>query len=170
MTTVSLWYRGVRLQRHGEGSGYFPGSFGPPWSGLWLVEDKLRSWNDSLAWLDAELGYVPLEKHHIHALPPHYCKDCGERDLLSWDAATRERLQATGLCFSCLHWADFLRDMERGPRRMFISGGVAYSIGDQYKGDGHGGRRFHVVWPDGQLSDTRNLWCAGEVDEHWRPK
>lgn len=173
--TLGLWYRGVSLQRVRVG-GHL--AFWGVWEGgelteYWVVgnSDRMLSWNDALAWIDQVMEDEPFpdrEKHHDHALPAHYCTECGQRDLLGWMDSVRDKLLATGLCHSCLHWAEYAQAQGARSWKHFVANGVAYTIGDTYKGDGYGGRQFHITWPCGHVEDTRNLWCSGDVPEHWR--
>lgn len=162
----SMWYRGVQLHQLPARS---PEGYERE-SGLWTgCGDRVRTWNDALAWIDL-VACDDLARHYSNALPAHICTDCGERDLLCWEKGTLAKLQATGLCFGCLIWAERARDMRRQPWKYPIVNGTAYTIADQYKGDGFGGDRFTLLWPDGHVEDTRNLWHSGDVPAHWRER
>lgn len=177
MTSTGLWYRGVSLQRVGLGRGHMcpPWDMGAPWTDYWVTRhgDQICTWNEILGWVDKvqeDEPFPDMEKHHDNALPPHYCVDCGQRDLLGWEDRTREKLEATGLCFDCLHWAQARKAMAGKSWKHFVSKGSFYTIGDTYEGGGFGGTRWHVTWPCGHVEDTKNLWHGGDVPEHWRER
>jgi hypothetical protein len=158
-------YRGVHLQRLLANR---------EWTELWLVGHgaRLFTWNAALAWIDELMEDDDLPKQW----PPHICSDCGKRDLLEWIPEVRVQLLELGICHSCLHWVDVLRDMCRILSRTFVAEGTAYTIGRAYKGGGFGGSHFTVQWldtdgePTGRVQETCNLWHRGPVPGHWRER
>jgi len=51
--------------------------------------------------------------------------------------------------------------------------GVHYMVGDESSKvmpRGFGGSLFNIRWFDGHEAKTTNLWCQGDVPEHFRSK
>ena len=76
-----------------------------------------------------------------------------------------------GECFSCSIWRERL-SLIRQPNIVIIDG-TFYTIGDEDSPSpfrGFGGSKFVIRFKDGREVTTTNLWCGGDIDEHWRPQ
>lgn len=189
MTWLSLHYRGHRIQQvaigvkpelmnrdwgplpHDQVMNHHP-MVGGELTGFWRVgeHDGIMAWNEVLAWIDSVMEDEPIEHEHRNALPPFYCSECGARDLLSWCEPYPNQLRAADLCFDCFFWLQRSRELKKRPWKYFVAKGCFYTIGDTYRGDGFGGARWTVSWPDGHVEDTRNLWHGGDVPQQWRER
>lgn len=85
-----------------------------------------------------------------------------------------ERMKADGTCFYCDLWRQRVRDS--GPGDIVVDGIMyAYDPRHPKKGGekfllGHGGREFKILLADGSTVVTNNLWCGGNVPEHFRSR
>lgn len=95
----------------------------------------------------------------------HTCIKCGELETGSW--SHNNELITEQLCFGCNFWRDQARDKDSP----FVAriGHVHYRIGpNNCRGfAGHGGRRFDIRFNDGREVITNNLWCQGDIPEHF---
>lgn len=80
-------------------------------------------------------------------------------------------LDEKGECFECSLWRERLSLL--GNPDVAIIDGTFYTIGDENSTDpfrGFGGDKFVIKFKDGREVTTTNLWCGGEISEHWRPQ
>lgn len=80
-------------------------------------------------------------------------------------------LKEKGECFECSIWRERLPLV--GDPDIAIIDGTFYSIGDENDPSpfrGFGGDKFVIRFKDGREVTTTNLWCGGEISEHWRPQ
>lgn len=113
------------------------------------------------AWADSKEELI--EKNKIHSEP---CKTCGQ---LFCNHYSHKDLSIEGNCFSCDFWFDKV-----GRSKNIVVNGTLYSDGgtkdrSTYSGFlGHGGRIFNIKMNDGREFTTNNLWCGGDIPEHFR--
>jgi hypothetical protein len=95
----------------------------------------------------------------------HTCSDCGKE--YTWQWTTKH----VGMCFTCQHWYSWYACHLTNPTRTFVVKGTAFTHVDYEegctRGGGHGGSEFVIQCFDGRTVISRNLWCQGDVDEHW---
>lgn len=99
------------------------------------------------------------------------CKECGKvpaPEKYYRDMADAMRVRQ--LCFHCLFWT---KHLERSPS--VIINGEHYIIGDE-KPDtrayfrGFSGRKFVIMFNNGEKVTTTNLWYQGKIPEHFRDR
>ena len=100
------------------------------------------------------------------------CKICGKEENISmFYPDTQKKLRKNGLCFSCQLWQERL-PLVNNPEVAIIDG-TFYTIGDENDSSqfrGFGGDKFVIHFKDGREVTTTNLWCGGDISEHWKPK
>lgn len=76
------------------------------------------------------------------------------------------------LCFTCNHWQNQLEaDKERGDYKWAVIDGGHYVIEDEDDSDpfrGFGGRKFIIIFEDGTIVRTTNLWFQGHIPPEWK--
>lgn len=93
------------------------------------------------------------------------CPVCG-KELKPYE---EHHLDEKGECFECSLWRERLSLV--GNSNVAIINGTFYTIGDEDSKDpfrGFGGDKFIIKFKDGREVITTNLWCGGEISEHWR--
>lgn len=98
-----------------------------------------------------------------------HCAECGNLDHLSFGGEVGQVMEQRGLCFSCAYWSLV---NPRDPRSVRVDG-VHYCIGDEDARGmrGFGGSLFRIRWlADGKVTESTNLWMAGEIPERWRDR
>ena len=105
------------------------------------------------------------------------CKICGkEQDIDDFCDETQAELQKYQMCYLCNHWRmNHDLDMnKRGLHNWCVLNGKHYVIG---KSDvpktlkGMCGSKFKLIFNDGVVVETDNLWHQGNISEahpHWR--
>lgn len=101
---------------------------------------------------------------------PHYkkrvrCHECGKRETLHWNALTNHQLHKARLCFDCMFWIDKI-NADRAVRVNHEH----YMLGEEDATGyfrGFGGRSFRIYFFDGRVVESNNLWCQGEIPEHF---
>jgi len=76
-----------------------------------------------------------------------------------------------GHCFTCNFWSNQVKLHKEEPNKRFIINGTSYSVGPEDAGRmrGFGGCPFSIKLKDsGKVVETTNMWCQGEVSEHFR--
>jgi hypothetical protein len=100
------------------------------------------------------------------------CVECGSPILLSYFEPTRQKLIDTQTCFGCNVWHE--KAGAGGDQSVAIVNGTWYRIGDERpsRSDirGFAGRRFTIVFDDGRLITTTNLWCGGDIPSHFQER
>ncbi len=102
------------------------------------------------------------------------CNECGAMDYsVNYSGGFREKLLERGICFSCNHWREWIERAERGDARIVRVGNVHYHIGDEKPDSprhcrGFDGARWVVRFPDGRQVTSTNLWCQGNIPEHFQ--
>lgn len=101
------------------------------------------------------------------------CVECGDpRNYGRWNDGTQARMDAQGVCLTCLFWRD--RVAEHGPKVAIVDGerfSISPDMPRGYQGFiGHGGAEFRIRFHDGRNVVTRNLWAQGRVPDHFRDR
>lgn len=105
------------------------------------------------------------------------CVECGMLEADHWIEGVGDKLRARSLCHSCDLWVDRIAEIATGGRAQPVINGTFYGYDPKrpmHGGDkshlGHGGREFRIRWADGSEVVTNNLWCGGDVPEHFRDR
>lgn len=101
------------------------------------------------------------------------CRICGDTENSDhYIPETKTALENKELCFSCLHWSEQHRldQDERCEHKYAIINGTHYVLLPHTDGyfKGYGGKKFHIRFNDGFETTCDNLWCQGDIPEHWR--
>lgn len=97
------------------------------------------------------------------------CPTCGEE--LGKFISDESSMKKHGECFECSLWRERLPLVGRPD--VAIIDGTMYTIGDENDPSpfrGFGGDKFVIHFKDGREVITTNLWCGGDISEHWRPQ
>lgn len=117
-----------------------------------------------------------MTSEHVSDPSETPCKSCGvEGYEMSFIRDTREKLLARGVCFSCNFWEDIIEEL---PTFLVIDGAVYRSHPDNPElrkiaggwGMGFGGVTRHIVKFDGEVIESKNLWCRGPVPDLFRDR
>ena len=95
------------------------------------------------------------------------CPTCGKE--IGTSVSDERSLIENGECFSCSIWRERLSLVGRPD--IAIIDGTFYTIGDENDPSpfrGFGGDKFVIKFKDGREVTTTNLWCGGNIDEHWK--
>lgn len=94
------------------------------------------------------------------------CPTCHEE--IGKFVSDERSIEENGECFECSIWRERLPLV--GKPNIAIIDGTFYTIGDENeKGSrGFGGDKFVIRFKDGREVTTTNLWCGGEISEHWK--
>lgn len=99
------------------------------------------------------------------------CKECGKAVEQRYIPKTQKEMNRLSLCFTCLFWTEKLQYVNH-PHVARIDG-TQYVIGEEhqkYAPRGFGGLRFDIQFHDGRKVTTNNLWCNGDIPEHFRAR
>lgn len=80
--------------------------------------------------------------------------------------------EARGLCFDCDHWTRLFEKYAGGDAVVRVDG-VHYVMGDEDAGRamrGFGGRAFLIAFHNGRRVWSTNMWCQGDIPDHWRDR
>ena len=122
------------------------------------IEKEVMNIESNLGWWDYNLSGDRFDYHF-------YCECCGKPESSSWAEDTKERILNNKLCFKCLFWRDKEREHLDAPK--IIINGVCHADGGSNKGSKHngfGGSKFklrHIC--TGEVFETNNLWCNGDI-------
>ena len=106
---------------------------------------------------------------------PITCVECGKIAFpYQTSGEMQRRMIDERLCFNCCFWTEWMcRQNEPETARI---NGWHYRIGKEMPPTypshllGSAGRRFAIVFPDGRVVVTHNLWCQGQIPEHFRER
>lgn len=103
------------------------------------------------------------------------CKICNGIVSTHYIEPTRTILKEKNLCFNCNFWQDKLDRLLSGDHRVFVIGGTMYYHSNDDRDPvrtfrGFGGRKFMIQRLDGEILETNNLWCNGEVPKDFKDK
>lgn len=98
------------------------------------------------------------------------CPTCGrELGTESHFSSDERSMKEHGECFECSLWRERLPLV--GNPNVAIIDGTMYTIDDEDSKSpfrGFGGDKFVIKFKDGRQVTTTNLWCGGEISEHWK--
>lgn len=97
------------------------------------------------------------------------CVECGKEETRRY---LGDRMRAKRLCFSCNFWMRHVNNAEH-PMSTRIDN-YHYLIGTEPERPGSlhgfGGREFTIIFNDGKVVVTHNLWSQGEIPERFRDR
>ena len=88
------------------------------------------------------------------------CEDLYEESIAK--GGIEDRMREDHLCFGCSQWS--IRAEGENP---LVIDGMRYSLGTGNSG-GMAGRKFVIEYFSGEIVETHDLWCQGEVPEYFR--
>lgn len=93
-----------------------------------------------------------------HFCGKHYSRTCNDESYIGNN------------CFDCSFWIEKIDMPAEDEARRVIVDGEHYMIGIDDTGiiKGFGGRKFTVLFHDGRIVETTNLWCQGEIPDRFR--
>ena len=108
-------------------------------------------------------------------MPMKRCSECGNKvdERNHWSLMTHNEEYGTCVCIDCMPWDEKARDKSYAKRRLITPTYEAFFIGDRdtpKQWRGFGGRKFTIVFDDGRIVKTDNLWFDGFVPEHYRDR
>ena len=104
------------------------------------------------------------------------CVECGKSDKANFREPTRSEMIEGQLCFNCLFWARLVRERESCNQETMVTEDYSHRIAKPSKPAtytgflGHGGARVRVLFDDGRVIDTNDLWYQGVVPSHFRDR
>lgn len=98
--------------------------------------------------------------------PTVLCKICSKREKANFLPPIQQRMVEQNLCYVCLSWTEIIADDEES---LVVIDQKAFLIHDEKAIGmrGYGGKRFTIVFNDGRVVETTNLWSKGNVPEHF---
>jgi len=108
------------------------------------------------------------------------CKSCHKEDndfTHYGPCKVRNMMEKEQLCFNCAFWEIHARDFEAGKEKekVFFVHGTRYHDGGKVDKKitrgflGYGGADWIIKIKDtGQIIETNNLWCQGDVPKHFK--
>lgn len=99
------------------------------------------------------------------------CRECNKVDEAHYDVETQQGMINNQLCFKCLHWYECY--LERNEPNVVRVGGKHFHIVPEPPKTisaackGFGGQQFKVIFNDGRIVTTTNLWCQGIIPDRW---
>lgn len=100
------------------------------------------------------------------------CSECSkEVEVGRFSEPTNGEMIKQELCFNCHFWTKRVEEFDNYHR--FVANGTHYTIADEHSPSsfrGYGGARWVVTFYDGREVLTSNLWCQGDVPEHFRAR
>ena len=84
--------------------------------------------------------------------------------------SNKDDLIKHSMCHTCDYWMRRVNMVNS--RTQVIVKGCMYQVGseinDPHAFQGFGGRKFKIKFFDGRTVETSNLWCNGNIPEHFR--
>lgn len=120
------------------------------------------------------LGDHPLEQTQDTSLSCHKCGEPNDIGMFARSAFGKGRNDK--YCFNCNFWAEKVRLAQKPEEEYRIvrtASGMHYWIGDENvhggrSARGYSGHKFVIEFADGHTVTTTNLWCQGDIPQHWR--
>jgi DNA-directed RNA polymerase subunit RPC12/RpoP len=121
-------------------------------------------------------GYVCDEcvpEELVQRGPSMRCSLCGNREIFgSGSDKDVARFRANQMCFSCDHFYQLI-PIKDEPTTVRVEGRhymIAPDLPERTDSwhAGHGGALFRIQFNDGRYAESRNLWCQGDIPEHFR--
>ena len=99
------------------------------------------------------------------------CSKCGVTEHPEF-YINQEVLEQNQLCHSCNFWKEIHEEDARlDPHEWCVVNGTHYrllpSVSNK-KLSGFAGRKFHIIFSDGYECDCDNVWCQGDIPEHYK--
>lgn len=101
------------------------------------------------------------------------CNLCGAKVEHELYSGFGPRMKRDKLCFTCVFWTEYVE--QKGDPRQVIVKGSHYWLGpdkpdqpDDWKG--FGGTYYKILFNDGRVVETHDLWYQGVVPEHFKNK
>ena len=105
-------------------------------------------------------------------IPDEPCRECGQIFSTTYMNDTKANMIKDNICFTCYFWKCKL-SVKDNPRTARINGTHYFIENDNYNGyafRGFGGREFNIRFNDGRLVTTHNLWCQGDIPDHFKER
>lgn len=138
-----------------------------------IVQDRqtfgVRTSPTSIQWCKSEQD---AKDYSAKLLNGRRCRECGEPIVDSFCEPTKTQLNERQLCFSCNFWTEIEAEKEK---HVFFDG-KSYVIGEEPQPSqnrswlGFGGSRWNILFLDGRLVITHNLWHQGTIPNHFRSR
>lgn len=100
------------------------------------------------------------------------CKICGKEENPD-NYICRDSLIKEQLCLYCHFWQERYNYDQSHSKEGVVIDGIHYYIGDESSKShsrGFGGAKFQIQFNDGEIVNTTNLWCQGEIPPEWKDK
>ncbi|MBU1387812.1 MAG: hypothetical protein KKE62_06345 [Proteobacteria bacterium] len=94
------------------------------------------------------------------------CEFCGK----SYSKTCSDEAYIENNCFDCSFWMEKIEMSAEDENRRVIVNGQHYRIGNDDAGiyRGFGGRKFNILFHDGRVIETNNLWHQGTIPNRFR--
>jgi len=129
--------------------------------------------NEFFAWSSLSCRYDTKEELiEAEGILDEPCKECGKIVSTNYLNETKEALIAGNICFKCHFWVSKLV-IKDNPRTVRVDGTHYYIDDDKPRGSsflGFGGAEFNIKFNDGRLVTSHNLWCQGDIPEHFKER
>jgi hypothetical protein len=101
------------------------------------------------------------------------CKICGQIVDTAFCEPIRTTIKESNICFNCQHWLRIEETLSDD--RRYIINNASYFVRDDINANdgfrGFGGAEFKIKrFGSDEIVVTHNLWCQGEIPEHWRKR
>lgn len=98
------------------------------------------------------------------------CDICGNEISFEYDEQYNALLKKNHLCFDCHFWSEKIKNYGMAKGQFFVVGKNCYMMSrDDSSGmKGFGGQKFRVLFGNGDIVVTKNLWTQGEIPERFR--
>lgn len=100
------------------------------------------------------------------------CKKCGEESthhlhLLDDPKEEGRIMRELGYCWNCAFWQPKV-EAKNDPLVVRVDGTHFWIHEGDTAFKGFGGHDFTIQFNDGRVVETSNLWCQGDIPEHFR--
>lgn len=124
-------------------------------------------------WQSISSGSGNLEESKLSwGLHNSPCVECGQIFGTNYCEPYKTILKQDSICFGCNHWRDMLK--HNGNPNQVVVDHRHFLICPDDDGDskfkGFGGSLFKIKFCDGRKAETRNLWCQGDIPEHFKDR
>lgn len=95
------------------------------------------------------------------------CKRCGKGFETGYSGDIGAIMVEHGVCFNCAFWIEKLA-VKDSPDVVRVGGTHYWVEHNDTAFKGFGGAAFSIKWNDGRTLKCSNLWCQGDIPEHFR--